>query len=98
MAESSGSGPPPVGAPAGACAVPQDESVAKVTPSIARFVSRMAYNRTLDLIEDDALMKNVAPDQAQALEVIETREWIDSLDYVLHQGDHSRTVRLLQAL
>ncbi len=43
-------------------------------------------------------MKNVAPDQAQALEQLETREWIDSLDYVLHQGDHSRTVRLLQAL
>jgi pyruvate dehydrogenase E1 component len=43
-------------------------------------------------------MKNVAPDEAKALEAIETREWIDSLDYVLHQGDAGRTVRLLDAL
>ncbi|TAK17577.1 MAG: pyruvate dehydrogenase (acetyl-transferring), homodimeric type, partial [Acidobacteria bacterium] len=43
-------------------------------------------------------MKNVAPDQASALEAIETREWVDSLDYVLHQGDASRTVRLLESL
>ena len=43
-------------------------------------------------------MKNVAPDEASALEAIETREWIDSLDYVLHGQDSARTVRLLQAL
>jgi pyruvate dehydrogenase E1 component len=43
-------------------------------------------------------MKNVAPDQASALEAVETREWVDSLDYVLHQGDQSRTIRLLDSL
>ena len=43
-------------------------------------------------------MKNVAPDEAAALEAVETREWIDSFDYVLHGGDNSRTVRLLDAL
>ncbi len=46
-------------------------------------------------------MKNIAPDEAaaiEALEAIETREWIDSFDYVLHGGDNNRTVRLLDAL
>jgi pyruvate dehydrogenase E1 component len=43
-------------------------------------------------------MKNMAPMDAAAVEAIETREWLESLDYVLHQGDASRTVRLLEAL
>jgi len=43
-------------------------------------------------------MKNLAPVDAAALEVVETREWIESLDYVLAQGDKARVVRLLDAL
>jgi pyruvate dehydrogenase E1 component len=43
-------------------------------------------------------MKNMAPVDASALESIETREWIDSLDYVLRTGDRSRIFRLLDAL
>jgi len=43
-------------------------------------------------------MKNMAPIDASALESIETREWIDSLDYVLRTGDRSRIFRLLDAL
>ncbi len=43
-------------------------------------------------------MKNLAPTDASALEAVETREWIDSLDYVLHHGDKSRVIRLLEAL
>src|SRR5262249_23997004 len=43
-------------------------------------------------------MKNIAPSEAAALEAVEIREWIDSLDYVLKQGDRSRTLRLLEAL
>ncbi len=43
-------------------------------------------------------MKNLSPTEAAALEAVETREWLDSLDYVLHQGDKGRTVRLLEAL
>jgi pyruvate dehydrogenase E1 component len=43
-------------------------------------------------------MKNMAPDEAKALESIETREWLDSLDYVLKTGDKSRVFRLLDAL
>ena len=35
-------------------------------------------------------MKNLAPNDAAALEAVETREWLDSLDYVLQQGDKSR--------
>ena len=43
-------------------------------------------------------MKNVAPNDAAALEAIETREWLDSLDYILRTGDKSRVIRLLDAL
>jgi pyruvate dehydrogenase E1 component len=43
-------------------------------------------------------MKNLAPTDAVALEAIETREWLESLDYVLRQGDKARVVRLLEAL
>ncbi len=43
-------------------------------------------------------MKNMAPMDEAALEALETREWLESLDYVLHQGDAGRTVRLLEAL
>jgi|RhiMethySRZTD1v2_1073278.scaffolds.fasta_scaffold05474_11 pyruvate dehydrogenase E1 component len=43
-------------------------------------------------------MKNLAPADAAALEAVETREWLDSLDYVLQQGDKNRVVRLLEAL
>jgi pyruvate dehydrogenase E1 component len=42
-------------------------------------------------------MKNLAAADAD-LEVIETREWLESLDYVLGQRDRGRVVRLLEAL
>ncbi|NQW05318.1 MAG: pyruvate dehydrogenase (acetyl-transferring), homodimeric type [Acidobacteria bacterium] len=40
----------------------------------------------------------MAPNEASALDSLETREWIDSLDYVLRTGDRSRIFRLLDAL
>ena len=43
-------------------------------------------------------MKNVAPDEAARIEAVETREWLESLDYVVAEGDRSRTLRLLEAL
>ena len=43
-------------------------------------------------------MKNLAPKDAAALEAVETREWLESLDYVIDQEDKSRVVRLLEAL
>ena len=43
-------------------------------------------------------MKNIAPNDAAALEAVETREWLDSLDYVLRDGDKGRVLRLLDAL
>jgi pyruvate dehydrogenase E1 component len=43
-------------------------------------------------------MKNIAPNDAAALEAVETREWLDSLDYLLRQGDKARVIRLLEAL
>jgi pyruvate dehydrogenase E1 component len=36
--------------------------------------------------------------QPTDLEEIETREWLDSLDYVIHQGDKDRVTRLLLRL
>jgi pyruvate dehydrogenase E1 component len=43
-------------------------------------------------------MKNLAPIDAAALEAVETREWLESLDYVIAQGDKNRVARLLDAL
>ncbi len=43
-------------------------------------------------------MKNMAPEDAKTLESIETREWLESLDYVIKTGDKSRIFRLLDAL
>jgi pyruvate dehydrogenase E1 component len=43
-------------------------------------------------------MKNIAPTDAVHLETIETREWLESLDYVLKTGDKGRVMRLLGAL
>src|SRR5215510_1273361 len=43
-------------------------------------------------------MKNLSPADAAAVEAVETREWLESLDYVIDQGDKGRTVRLLEAL
>jgi pyruvate dehydrogenase E1 component len=40
----------------------------------------------------------VAETQTNGLEVLETREWLDSLDYVLSQGGPDRAGRLLQQL
>jgi pyruvate dehydrogenase E1 component len=43
-------------------------------------------------------MKQIAPKDAAELERVETREWLDSLDYVLQHADRDRIVRLLDAL
>jgi pyruvate dehydrogenase E1 component len=43
-------------------------------------------------------MRNIAPRDASEIEAIETREWLDSLDYVIQQGDRGRVHRLLNAL
>jgi pyruvate dehydrogenase E1 component len=43
-------------------------------------------------------MKNLSPTEMAALEAVETREWLESLDYVVQQGDKGRAVRLLEAL
>ena len=40
----------------------------------------------------------MADQQTNGLEVLETREWLDSLDYVLSQGGPDRAGRLLQQL
>jgi pyruvate dehydrogenase E1 component len=43
-------------------------------------------------------MRHSAPTDARELEVLETREWLESLDYVLHHGGPARVGRLLRDL
>jgi pyruvate dehydrogenase E1 component len=43
-------------------------------------------------------MRNIAPNDQAELERVETREWLDSLDYVIQHGDRDRVTRLLDAL
>ena len=44
------------------------------------------------------LMRNTAPTNAKEIEALETREWLESLDYVLQSGGPTRVGRLLQEL
>jgi pyruvate dehydrogenase E1 component len=43
-------------------------------------------------------MRNIAPQDNSELEALEQREWRDSLDYVIQQGDRGRVQRLLSTL
>src|SRR5918996_4994871 len=43
-------------------------------------------------------MRNSVPKDASELEAVEQREWRESLDYVIQQGDRGRVQRLLAAL
>src|SRR6187401_2864583 len=43
-------------------------------------------------------MRNTAPKDAAELEAVETREWLESLDYVLQSGGPARVSRLLREL
>src|SRR6187401_2964349 len=43
-------------------------------------------------------MRNTAPKDAAELEAVETREWLESLDYVLQSGGPARVGRLLREL
>src|SRR6202162_136938 len=53
------------------------------------------------MMEDCILNREVRvaeTQQTNGIEVLETREWLDSLDYVLSQGGPERAGRLLQQL
>ena len=43
-------------------------------------------------------MRNTVPKDAAELEALETREWLESLDYVLQSGGPARVGRLLREL
>jgi pyruvate dehydrogenase E1 component len=43
-------------------------------------------------------MRNIAKRDASEIEAIEQREWLESLDYVIQQGDRGRVQRLLATL
>src|SRR5204863_5178811 len=55
----------------------------------------------LNMMEGQAFLwgkPDVAQTETDGLEVLETREWVDSLDYVLSKGGPNRAGRLLQQL
>ena len=43
-------------------------------------------------------MRHIAPKDAAELDAVETREWLDSLDYVLQSGGPVKVARLLREL
>src|ERR671935_3296912 len=43
-------------------------------------------------------MRNISPREAAELDAVETREWLESLDYVLQSGGPSKVARLLREL
>ena len=43
-------------------------------------------------------MRNISPKDAAELDAVETREWLDSLDYVLQSGGPAKVARLLREL
>src|SRR6266581_35648 len=63
---------------------------------------RQQNSSQLTIIKHLALIGTEKPDvaetQTDGLEVLETREWLDSLDYVLSKGGPERAGRLLQQL
>src|SRR5437868_14976180 len=43
-------------------------------------------------------MRNISPKEAAELDATETREWLESLDYVLQSGGPAKVARLLREL
>src|SRR3954453_20406517 len=43
-------------------------------------------------------MRHIAPKDAAELDAVETREWLDSLDYVLQSGGPAKVQRLVRGL
>ena len=43
-------------------------------------------------------MRHISPKEAAELDTVETREWLDSLDYVLQSGGPVKVARLLRDL
>ena len=43
-------------------------------------------------------MRYISPKDAADLDAVETREWLDSLDYVLQSGGPAKVARLLREL
>ena len=49
-------------------------------------------------IRKEPAVRKIAPKDAAELDAIETREWLDSLDYVLQSGGPEKVARLLREL
>src|SRR5260370_11136473 len=66
---------------------------------IIRSCSKIPHNSILWNVQQQTTETlDVAQTETDGLEVLETREWVDSLDYVLSRGGPNRAGRLLQQL
>src|SRR5258708_10817205 len=66
---------------------------------IIRSCSKIPHNSILWNVQHQTTETlDVAQTETDGLEVLETREWVDSLDYVLASGGPNRAGRLLQQL
>src|SRR5260370_40374713 len=66
---------------------------------IIRSCSKIPHNSILwNVHQQTTETLDVAQTETDGLEVLETREWVDSLDYVLSRGRPNRAGRLLQQL
>jgi len=48
--------------------------------------------------EDTSSVRHISPKDAADLDAVETREWLDSIDYVLQSGGPTKVARLLREL
>jgi len=58
----------------------------------------LVEGRQPDELKGSVSVRHIAPKDAAELDAIETREWLDSLDYVLQSGGPAKVARLLREL
>ena len=79
-------------------AVPYAAHRDTLTAIKAQLANKVLIDITVPLVPPKIRQVTLPAGKAAALEAQETREWLESLDYVLDQGDKARVVRLLEAL
>src|SRR6266511_1915578 len=73
-------------------------AVARPARASARAKRGIGFIGRFALQWKDTTMRNPAPKDNAELEAVEQREWRESLDYVIQQGDRGRVQRLLATL
>src|SRR5207245_2614167 len=70
---------------------------ARSSSEVPQVWPRMSYNERIVSPRENT-MRHPAPKDNAELEALEQREWRESLDYVIQQGDGGRVQRLLATL